>query len=299
MNSFQMVGNRYLLHQRVRQGGFGTVYRAEDTLLQRPVALKEISVKKETWVVPYQTPLYEARALAALAHPHIPTVFDLVTNGRGAEKHYIVMEWIEGMPLLEYRAALGDLASPKARGRCLSLGEQLCKIVLFFHERPLPMILRDLKPANLLVTPGGKLYLVDLGAVQPFDPHIGKDQYPCGSPGYIAPEVLFHLAPSSVGSDLYSLGVTLAELFLNRHFVGEDAPVEVSCPQFPELERLLRKLVSRESWRRPLSAREALHTLQQLRAELPSHRPPRKKRRPAELYPGNVQDRALPVAQVP
>lgn len=265
----QMIQGRYLVRRAVDQGGFGTIYLTDDTRLHRTVALKEIQVDEHTEVVSHRSPIHEARMLAQLApHAHIPTVFDVFLE---EQQFYIAMQWIEGKTLDAYRKEIGGPGKPLPFGEFFRLSLQLCRALRFLHERQVPLILRDLKPQNLIVSREGRLYLVDFGSAIDFVPDLVRDQSTCWCSGYTAPEVEHGAAQSSIRTEMYSMGVTLYELLFNRRFVWLDGEGDIQLSAYPSLEDLLRRMTDNDPAGRPQSVKAVESDLKRIRAEVKAH----------------------------
>ncbi|GAC1630327.1 MAG: hypothetical protein NVS4B11_29960 [Ktedonobacteraceae bacterium] len=144
--------------------------------------------------------------LANLKHPNLPSIYDYFgEHGRW----YLVMDFIEGTTL--------DARLDKAAGYALTvtesieIGIQLAKVLGYLHTRATPIIFRDLKPLNIMITPEDNIYLIDFGIARLFKPGKAKDTVAYVSAGYAAPEQ-FGRAQTSPQSDMYSLGATLHQL---------------------------------------------------------------------------------------
>src|SRR2546421_5415189 len=201
---------RYRIIAPVGKGGMGAVYKAEDTLLgNRQVALKEMS---QSGLSPQEQKeaadafRQEALMLARLQHPNLPNIFDhFEENGRW----YLAMSFIEGETLEEY---LGHAHGGKLPvEEVLQMGTQLCSVLGYLHNRQPAIIFRDLKPANIMRTPDGHIYLIDFGIARHFKPGQAKDTAYFGSIGY-APREQFGRAQTTSRSDIYSLGAALHQL---------------------------------------------------------------------------------------
>ena len=202
-----LQGGRYAILGTVGRGGMGAVYRAADTRLGgKVVAIKEMSdaglptpQQRQQAVDAFRQ---EAQMLAMLNHLNLPKVTDFFSeNG----KHYIVMEFVEGQTLENYLSRRGGPASEtEARGWVA----QLCNVLGYLHRQQPPVIFRDLKPANVMLTPDGQLKLIDFGIARFFK--VGKpgDTLVMGTPGYAAPEQ-YGQGQTDARSDVYSLGVVL------------------------------------------------------------------------------------------
>jgi serine/threonine protein kinase len=206
-----LLKQRYLILSRVGQGGMGAVYKAADTQLgNRLVALKEMSQKgldPQEIVEAVDTFKREALMLAGLPHhPHLPSIYDHFEDGG---RWYLVIDFIEGETLEEYLSrAKGGRLSVEA---VLNIGIQLVTVLGYLHNHHPPIIFRDLKPANVMRTTGGQLYLIDFGIARHFKQGQAKDTIAYASAGYAAPEQ-YGKAQTTPQSDIYSLGATLHHL---------------------------------------------------------------------------------------
>lgn len=205
-----MLKQRYSIIAPVGKGGMGAVYQAEDTLLgNRHVALKEMS---QSGLSPQEQKeaadafRQEALMLARLQHPNLPNIFDhFEEHGRW----YLVMSFIEGETLEDY---LGHAQGGKLPlEEVLQIGTQLCSVLGYLHNRQPAIIFRDLKPANIMRTSDGNIYLIDFGIARHFKPGQAKDTAYYGSMGYAPPEQ-YGKAQTTPRSDIYSLGATLYQL---------------------------------------------------------------------------------------
>jgi eukaryotic-like serine/threonine-protein kinase len=148
----------------------------------------------------------EALLLAALRHPNLPSMYEQFSE---AGRWYFVMDLIEGETLEVYlqNQPKGHLSVEET----LQIGIELCTVLSYLHSRQPPIIFRDLKPANIMRTPEGHLYLIDFGIARHFKPGQARDTIAFGSPGYAAPEQ-YGKAQTTTHSDIYSLGATLHQL---------------------------------------------------------------------------------------
>src|SRR5881394_4034481 len=138
---------------KIGQGGMGVVYRAQDEVLHRDVALKVVSKNTSLDSSGRQNLLHEARASSALAHPNICTIYEV---GESDGELYIVMELVEGKSLRELS---GDLGLPPES--VLRYGVQIASALVRAHDRGI--IHRDLKTANIVVTAEGLVKVLDFG----------------------------------------------------------------------------------------------------------------------------------------
>jgi serine/threonine protein kinase/pimeloyl-ACP methyl ester carboxylesterase len=202
------------------RGGLGEVYRAWDPTLQREVAIKAVSRGASPDLVARLR--REARALAALSHPHVVTVHGLVEQGRSC---FLVMELVEGETLAE-RLRRGPLAWEEVQ----ALGVDLADALEAAHTRGI--VHRDLKPANLMIASGGRLKVLDFGvakvragagdAAEP----ITRAGTLLGTVAYMAPEQL-RGEPGDERSDLFAVGVVLYEMVAGRRPFGGVSEADV------------------------------------------------------------------------
>src|SRR5438874_666749 len=232
-------------------GGMGEVYKARDTRLGREVAIK---VSAQQFTERFER---EARAIAALNHPNICTLYDVGPN-------YLVMEYIEG----------ATLAGPIPMAEALPIARQIAEALEAAHEKGI--VHRDLKPANIKVTGDGKVKVLDFGLAKAFDNdtrNAGSD--PANSPtltisatrvgmilgtaGYMSPEQARGV-PVDKRADIWAYGVVLYEMLTGREmFAGEtvsdalaavlrmDVDWSALPPETPApIRRLLRRCLERD-----------------------------------------------------
>ncbi len=203
-----ILAQRYRIVKLLGQGGFGAVYKAWDTRLNAPCAVKE---NFETGEEAARQFAREASILANLRHPNLPKVIDhFSVQGQG---QYLVMEYIEGEDLQEKleQAVSGQRSAviglPEAQ--VLPWFEQICDALTYLHTRTPPIIHRDLKPANIRICPDGTAMLVDFGIAKQYDP---QKRTTMGAravtPGY-APFEQYGQEPTDTRTDVYALGATL------------------------------------------------------------------------------------------
>ncbi|MFE4636691.1 protein kinase [Streptomyces sp. NPDC056773] len=257
----QLAG-RYRLEQRLGKGGFGEVWRAHDTALDRAVAVKVLleTAMAEEAVARFRR---EATIGARLQHPGITVVHDV---GQEEGQLFIVMELLAGEDLRTTLSRVpGGLPVPQA----LELAAQAAEALAAAHERS--VIHRDLKPANLFLLPAGRLKICDFGIAHSSDATAGWTVTGriFGSPPYMAPEQ-WRGERVDARCDLYALGCVLYALLsgeppfgeaevpyvlMRRHI--EDPPIplrEAGAPVPPEVERLVRQLLEKAPADRPESA---------------------------------------------
>lgn len=201
----------YVILALVGGGGMGAVYQAADTRLgNRVVAIKEMSdaalgdhpKEKQQAINAFHQ---EAQMLAHLDHANLPKVMDFFTeNG----KHYMVMEFVPGETLEGY---LVRQQRPCSEQTVRQWAEQLCDVLAYLHGQDPPIVFRDLKPGNIMLTPQGQIKLIDFGIARLFKPGRIADTVPLGTPGFAPPEQWGKFQTDG-RSDVYSLGVVLHRL---------------------------------------------------------------------------------------
>jgi predicted ATPase len=207
-----VLRDRYRLDSEIGRGGMGVVYRATDLELQRQVAVKILSANS-THTDGRERLLREARATAALNHPHIVAVHDV---GETDGKPFLVMEFVPGPRLSEVR--------PRELKRVVRIATQICEALDHAHSNSI--VHRDLKPDNVLLSDSGEssnVKLADLGLALPSDAvRISRAGLIVGTASYMAPEQALG-QPVDARTDLYALGVLLYELTTGRlPFTGDD-----------------------------------------------------------------------------
>lgn len=208
------VADRYRLVAVLGRGGMGTVWRAEDEVLGRPVAVKVIDAEAET----AQRALREARAAGRLNHPGCVIVHDIVA---APDSVNIIMELIEAPTLGE----LVRVGGPLPPARAAAVGRQLLDILETAHAEGI--VHRDVKPSNVMVLPGDRVKLTDFGiAALRGDPDLTSSGTTIGTPAYMAPE---QAAGAEAGppADLWSLGATLYYAVEGRKPFARPTPIAV------------------------------------------------------------------------
>jgi hypothetical protein len=200
----RVIGGRYVVLAELGRGGMGVVWRAEDRVMGRHVAVKELhlpaGLAPDERLLFRERLLREARTAGRLNAPGIVTVYDVVTDG-GVD--HIVMELIDARTLADIVAQHG----PLDEARAADVARQLLAALQVAHAGG--VVHRDVKPANVMLTAAGRVKLTDFGIAQAADdPRLTSTGALIGSPGYMSPERL-EGGPATPAADLWALGATL------------------------------------------------------------------------------------------
>jgi tRNA A-37 threonylcarbamoyl transferase component Bud32 len=268
----RLLNNRYRLVELVGSGGMATVYKGMDTLLRRPVAIKVLRhayADDPSFLARFQQ---EARAAARLDHPNVVTVYDV---GQDDDLHYIVMEYVEGTDLKTLVRREGRLSV----GRAVDITAQIAAGVGHAHKAGI--IHCDVKPQNVLVTPGGVVKVTDFGIARALsESGLTDSEMVWGSPLYFSPEQAAGERPLPA-SDVYSIGVVLYEMLVGAppfqaekptalalmHLRDEPPPLSARNPHVPpQLEWIVRKLLAKEPSARYRTAEQLALVLKEYQA---------------------------------
>lgn len=208
VENLKMIGhildNRYKILEKVGVGGMAIVYKAQDILLDRIVAVKVLHSKygnDHDFVVRFRQ---EAQAAAKLSHPNIVNIYDV---GYDENVHYIVMEYVRGETLKEYIEKHGHLPINTSIQITFDIGEALENA----HKNGI--VHCDIKPHNILVTETGRIKVADFGIARAINSSVGNkdDHAVLGSVHYFSPEQASG-GPVDERTDIYSLGVVMYEM---------------------------------------------------------------------------------------
>lgn len=267
----RLLNNRYQLDELLGRGGMAMVYRANDRMLERDVAIKVLKAdytKDPTFRERFRQ---EAKAAANLAHPNIVTVYDF---GYHEKRLYIVMEHVPGKDLNTIIHEKGRLEINLG----LDLAIKACKGIGYAHRAGL--VHCDVKPHNLLVTPDSQLKVTDFGiarALASIRPDEASETV-WGSPQFFSPEQAGGAAPSPA-SDVYSLGVVMYLMFTGQlPFIGKTStelarmhrradpipPTEINPFLSSELDEVILKVLAKEPSARYRTADQLGRVLQMI-----------------------------------
>jgi len=259
-----ILDDRWLIEARIGQGAMGSVFRGRDAKLDRKVAIKILApehCRKPKVLARFER---EAKLMQTLRHPNIIQLFGV---GRRGALPYIVMQFLEGMTLGDVLKKKGGKLTP---GETLAVVKQIAAGLSFIHHHGL--VHRDIKPQNIIVSPGGRVTILDLGVVRDkSNPGLTKAGAMVGTPYYMSPEQIQGTDEIDKRTDVYALAAMTFELLCGRPpFLGQSnfevlhAHRYLDVPDASELNKAVTKQVakvlanamSKKREDRPLSATE-------------------------------------------
>ncbi|MEN6389484.1 MAG: serine/threonine-protein kinase [Syntrophomonas sp.] len=249
-----VLEDRYVIVKTIGRGGMGAVYLAIDQRLNNiPTAIKEMSTNAvggnlQAAIAAFQK---EASILIGLKHSALPTIRDFFS--RGADRWYLVMEYIKGVTLKEVVEKRGPIPEDEV----LDWARQLCEILIYLHSQNPPIIFRDLKPTNIMITPEGHIKLIDFGIARHFRQGNTADTTAYGSHGFAPPEQ-YGQNQTDERADIYALGATLHYLLTGIDPAGR--PFNFEPPGryvniSPAFENMIMKALALKIEERPSSVR--------------------------------------------
>ncbi|MGD0074305.1 MAG: protein kinase [Candidatus Binataceae bacterium] len=255
-----IVGGRYRVVKALGGGGMKLVYLAEDLrLAARPCALAEMvdsitnPQMQNQAVAAFQR---EADMLAELSNEHIPRIYDRFNE---QNRHYLVMEYVDGVTLEQALKAAGGKLDQE---RVLAIASQILDTLDYLHNLEPPVIYRDLKPSNVMLTPNGQVKLIDFGIARHFQPLSNATMI--GTQGYAPPEQ--YRGKVELRSDLYALGATIHHALTGRDPTTEPPfsfpPLQKVTPDVnPALAEVVDSALSYDVEKRIATATEFKHRL--------------------------------------
>ncbi|MFL5629414.1 MAG: protein kinase domain-containing protein [Ktedonobacteraceae bacterium] len=265
-NTNTLFVQRYRVLKLLGQGGMGSVYQVEDLRFDGAVrAIKELSqnsMNPQELREAADAFQHEAVMLAKLSHPNLPRIYDHFNE---AGRWYLVMDYIEGETLEDRLARLPNHKCTIEES--IKIGIHLCSVFTYLHTHQPPIIFRDLKPANIMLTSDDHVYLIDFGIARLFKPHQAKDTIALGSPGYAAPEQYGRTQTTS-SADIYSLGAVLHQMLSGDDPSADPfqfSPLQLThLPKGIELANLVMQMVETKREKRPANVLEVKKILQTL-----------------------------------
>jgi beta-lactam-binding protein with PASTA domain/tRNA A-37 threonylcarbamoyl transferase component Bud32 len=213
-----VLDGRYRIESRIARGGMAKVYLAEDTRLERQVAIK-IMHDHLTDDGDYAAKfIREARHTARLAHPNIMSVFD---QGHVDDTLYLVMEYLPGMTLRDLLNDYGTLTVEQS----LDIAQAVLQALSVAHREGI--LHRDVKPENVILVNDGRIKIGDFGLARPVNNATDTGKSLLGTVAYIAPELLTR-SQADNRSDLYSVGIMLFEMLTGKQPFTGDTPMQIA-----------------------------------------------------------------------
>jgi len=230
-----LINDRYEIIKSIGEGGMANVYLANDTFLDRKVAVKVLRgdlSNDEKFIRRFQR---EAYAASTLSHPNIVEMYDV---GEDNGTYYIVMEYVEGRTLKQLLKKRGSLTAPEVVDIMLQLTDGIS------HAHDMYIIHRDLKPQNIMISDDGKIKITDFGIAMALNStQLTQTNSVMGSVHYLPPEQASGKG-STTKSDIYSMGIMLFELLTGKlPFKGENA-VEIALKHMKDDVPSVRKINS-------------------------------------------------------
>ncbi len=266
---------RFAIRERLGAGGMGEVYRADDTTLKRPVAVKRLSQRLREDQRYHRRFLHEAERASALNSPHIAGIYDVLDQ---SGQLFLVMEYVEGGNLrhrMQQTVSLSEF---------LKIALQCAEALVAAHEKGI--VHRDLKPENIMLTPAGEVKVLDFGLAKRLvlseETLLSSNLESqsgglAGTPGYMAPEMLLESEPDG-RADIFSLGIVFHEMLYGRHpFLARKlvvtprgiahevpSPAEAGKNVPAPLHELVNRMLAKDPADRVASARDVLNGLRSI-----------------------------------
>lgn len=254
-----VIDERYEILKEIGRGGMSIVYLAMDNRLNKSLVVKDIRKRENSNnELLINSLVLEANMLKKLDHGSLPKIYDIIDSENGI---YVVMDYIEGESLKE-KLRREKTISPR---QVISWAKQLSDVLHYLHTRkPHPIIYRDMKPDNVMLTPEGKIKLIDFGIAREYKSENTTDTTNLGTKLYAAPEQISG-KQTDARTDIYSLGVTLYHLITGKTIKDEPyelKPIRYWDPSLPEgLEHIISKSTQAEPSNRYQSCAELSYDL--------------------------------------
>lgn len=199
-----VVNGKYRVTGVIGRGGMSVVYKATDLATGKTLAIKDVDRSKQSDNQVFEARLTdEGQLLKRLSNTHLPKIYDIIEN---TNNFMLVMDYVEGESLDKVIARTG----PQPEKYIYNWGKQICDVFTYLHSQNPPIIYRDMKPANIILQPNGKIMMIDFGTARTHKSSaaITTDTILLGTDGFAAPEQ-FGTGQSDARTDIYCLGATL------------------------------------------------------------------------------------------
>lgn len=269
--------NKYEVIEKIGQGGTSNVYLAKDISSEEKLAIKVVDkTKGEKFDF-----LAEPNILKKLDNPALPKILDIKYDEKNI---YIIEDYIEGVSLDKKLKQVGKFDESIV----VDWAKQLCLVLIYLHnQKPNPIIYRDMKPGNIIITPDNEVKLIDFGIAREFKTTSTTDTMYIGTRGYAAPEQ-YGGSQSDVRTDIYSLGVTMYHLLTGK------SPNEVSYDFRPlrtvdsrlseEIEYIVNKCVQNRPDERYQNVHELLYDLENIKPLILDNKKKKEKSKSLNLF---------------
>ncbi len=296
----RVFDKRYRIEKVIGVGGMAIVFKAEDILMNRTVAIKMLKNDMSEDSEALRRFINESKAVAMLSHENIVNIYDVSVKGN---TKYIVMEYIEGITLKSFLKRKGGTLSWR---ETLNITEQILRALEHAHSKG--VIHRDIKPQNIMLLKNGLIKVADFGIAKlPDNDTFTLTDKAIGTVNYISPEQATNEGPADERSDLYSVGVLMYELSCGQLPFSGDTPVAVAYkhvndipkhpreirPDMPEgLDQIIMRAMEKSPERRFRSAKQMLSHINALKEN-----PAIKFRNPADEVDVKAEKRAKKAKQ--
>jgi len=258
-----VIDGKYKVLNEIGHGGMSTVYLAINEKANKPWAIKEVrkSVSRDFDILK-QSLILETDMLKKLSHKNLPSIVDVIDSD---ENFLIVMDYIEGNTLEKLVNENGAYPQEDV----VDWAIQLCDVLQYLHERPNPIIYRDMKPSNVMLKSDGSVVLIDFGTAREFKEQNAGDTICLGTQGYAAPEQFGGMGQTDARTDIYCLGATMYHLLTGHNPSKppyEMYPITKWNPQLSGgLEKVILKCTRKNPEDRYQSADELMYALRHYR----------------------------------
>ena len=260
-----LLDGKYKILNKIGQGGMSVVYLAMNEKANKQWAIKEMRKEKnKNYEIMKQSLITETNLLKELKHPYLPSIADIIESDNTI---IIVMDYVEGRPLSDILTEEGTIEEDKVADYAI----QLCDVLDYLHSQKPPIIYRDLKPANIMLRPDGKITLIDFGTARKYNYDSVSDTTCLGTIGYAAPEQFAGetLRQTDARTDIYNLGATM------YHFLTGVNPSEPPYELYPirrwdeslsnGLEKIILRATRKDPDKRFNDCKEMSYALQHFR----------------------------------
>ncbi len=255
-----LVDGKYKILNKVGQGGMSVVYLAMNEKANKQWAVKEV---RKDGVLDFESVkqglVAETDILKKLSHPNLPSIIDVIDT---SDSFIIIMDYIQGNSL---NKALDEYGA-QPQSSVIEWAKQLCDVLGYLHSRTPAIIYRDMKPANIMLKPDGKVTLIDFGTAREYKEKNLADTTCLGTVGYAAPEQFGGMGQTDARTDIYCLGATLYHLVTGMNPCEppyEIKPIRQIDPTLSSgLEKIILKCTQRNPEDRYQSCAELMYALE-------------------------------------